>query len=104
MTPTGPKTYFATDHVEDRRYQAIELTTLLEATRDAGLDYDAATGKGIVLHMLRALRREGRVSAVAIADTAEEANKTYLQLTSLMDELAANARADRAPLREARPL
>ena len=29
--------------------------------------------------------------------------QTYLQLTSLM-ELAANARADRAPLREARPL
>lgn len=96
VTARGPRSYFATDHVEDPAHQAIPLPALLEATRQAGLDYDPARAGGVVFHMLRSLQREGRVSAVAIGGSAEEANQRYLRLTSLMDQLARQGRSPTA--------
>jgi hypothetical protein len=96
VTARGPKSYFATDHLEDPSYRAIPLGALLDATRQAGLDYDPLRADGVVLHMLRSLGREGRVSAVAIGSGPEQANELYLSLTSLLDELAPSGRSPRA--------
>ena len=46
--------------------------------RDAGLQFDSATGSGVVLHMLGCLAVDGRFGVTAIGHTADHADELYV--------------------------
>jgi hypothetical protein len=55
---------------------------------DDGLGYDPATRTGVVFYMLRALGREGHLSAVAIAGDRAACDALWRRLEGLLERLA----------------
>ena len=85
--------YFCTDALGDPAYRGVDWRELVAEAAGRGLAYDPADEAGVVLFMLRALAREGRVGLVAIAATPDEAQEFYLGVVALLDEL--RGRTDR---------
>ena len=81
------RAYFATDALSDPSWRGLRCRDLLRTARD--LLYDPESETGIVLYMLRSLESEGRLAAVAIGESAEDANRRYLALASILDGMAA---------------
>ncbi len=62
--PTAPPTTSSTPSLAERSPQSV-----IDAVREAGLQFDADTGTGVVLHMLGCLAVDGRFGATAIGRT-----------------------------------
>jgi hypothetical protein len=82
------KHYFATDAFSNPAYRRVGLGEFLQASSVNGVGYDAQTQTGAVYHMLSALQTQGRIGVVAIGNTAEEADRTYLRVVDLLDGLS----------------
>jgi hypothetical protein len=50
---------------------------VIDAVREAGLQFDGGSGTGVVLHMLGCLAVDGRFGATAIGRTPEHADELY---------------------------
>ena len=85
--------YHATDSLRAQRYRAVAPARLRAALAERGLAYDRAAETGIVLYMLRALPRDGRLSVVAIGRTAAHADALYAELVAVLDDLAQDPEA-----------
>jgi hypothetical protein len=83
------KAYVATDDLESPAWIGLEPGALLAAAAEAGLAYDPATETGVVFHMLRTLKTEGRLGLTAIAETVELAQEVHDLSVALLDRLAA---------------
>ena len=71
----GTRAYSSTDNLVDERGSASRRRDVIGAVRDAGLQFDPATGTGTVLHMLSGLAIDGRFGLTAIAPTPAEAER-----------------------------
>ena len=80
------RVYFAIDVLSDPAWKGLRASDLLHEARD--LLYDPSSRTGVVLYMLRSLESEGRLSAVAIGETPEDANQRYLALAGVLDRMA----------------
>ena len=78
-TPTaapGPTARATTSST--RRWPSAAPQSVIDAVRDAGLQFDSGTGTGVVLHMLGCLAVDGRFGVTAIGRTPDHADELYV--------------------------
>ena len=96
VTPSGqPKFYVASDHIESPLYRAFSPDDLFGIAVRHGLHYDHARQTGVVFHMLATLAENGRIGAVAIGNSPDQAEETFARVTRVLDEEAQLALAPR---------
>jgi hypothetical protein len=71
------RAYRSTDNLLDPTLAGRRPQSVIDAVRDAGLQFDTDTGTGVVLHMLRGLAVDGRFGVTAIGRTPEQADELY---------------------------
>ncbi len=86
-----PKHYVATDNLRSESYVGLAPETLIRAIDDAGLAFHPATKTGVLLHLLGALKRYGKVGMTCVADSAADAAALYAMATAVLERLAARA-------------
>ena len=94
MTPSGQaKYYVASDHIESPLYRTFTPDDLFHIVARHGLHFSRSRQTG-VFHMMAPLAENGRVVAVAIADTPAEAERLFQRISEVLD---AEAQAALAP-------
>jgi hypothetical protein len=71
----GTRCYVANDNVMDPKWVGRPPAEVIGRVRDAGLQFNPATGTGVVLLMLSGLSVDGRISTVAIGRDEAEARR-----------------------------
>ena len=71
------RAYRSTDNVDDPAWTGRPPSSVIEAIRAAGLQFDPETGTGVVLHMLSCLAVDGRFGATAIGLTPDHADEMF---------------------------
>ena len=71
------RAYRSTDNFVEPSLAERHPQSVIDAVRDAGLQFDGAQGTGVVLHMLGCLAVDGRFGATAIGRTPEHADELY---------------------------
>ncbi|MDQ3951764.1 MAG: peptide ligase PGM1-related protein [Actinomycetota bacterium] len=82
------KHYVATDNLKADEYAGLEPEALIAALDGAGLAFDARTNTGVLLHLLGALKKHGKVGMTCVADSAADAAALLERATAALDELA----------------
>jgi hypothetical protein len=80
-----PRAYRSTDNVVDPAWTGRTPASVIRAIRDAGLQFDPTTGRGVVLHMLSCLAVDGRFGATAIASSRDEADAMFAAAIEAVD-------------------
>jgi hypothetical protein len=83
-----PIHYVASDNLKSPNYLGLEPRQLLDALAAAGLAFDPIAKRGTTLHLLGALEGFGKLGALCIADSAEEAIAMYEQTEALTHRVA----------------
>jgi hypothetical protein len=83
--------YVASDNIKSHHFIGLTPAQVIGELRESGLAFDPETKRGATLHLLGALERFGKMGAVCIADSAEEADELYAQVEALMESLAARS-------------
>jgi hypothetical protein len=83
------KCYVASDNFKSTAYIGLRPFEVIEAVERAGLAFDRASGTGATLHLLGALTHHGKLGAVCIANSLEEAQEMYEAVQRTLDELTA---------------
>ncbi|MEZ0240453.1 MAG: peptide ligase PGM1-related protein [Chloroflexota bacterium] len=87
------RSYSATDNLVEPAWKGLPVADVIGAVANAGLQFDARTGVGVVLHMLSGLAIDGRMGAIAIAMTPEGAEELLAGTAAAVNELAGVAAA-----------
>src|SRR5919106_660454 len=90
-----PIHYVASDNIKSPEYAGLEPARVFDALEPSGLAFDPATKRGVTLHMLGALEGFGKLGALCIADSPEEADAMYERTEDLMDDVARSSRVTR---------
>ncbi len=69
--------YCSTDNLVDDAWLGLAPNAVIEAIRNAGLEFSYTAGTGVVLHMLSCLAIDGRFGLTAIGRTPEHAAEIY---------------------------
>ncbi|MDQ4125712.1 MAG: peptide ligase PGM1-related protein [Actinomycetota bacterium] len=83
-----PKHYVATDNLKSDAYAGLLPEELIAAMDDAGLAFDRTTNTGVLLHLLGALKRYGKVGMTCVADSASDADALFEMATGVLDRLS----------------
>ena len=81
------KHYVATDNLKSDAYVGLPPEELIRGIDEPGLAFDATTNTGVLLHLLGALKRYGKVGMTCIGDSAAEAGELYTQARAVLDGL-----------------
>ncbi|HSV37518.1 MAG TPA: peptide ligase PGM1-related protein [Nocardioidaceae bacterium] len=73
----GTRYYRSTDNLVDETRIGWPARRVIDIVRVAGLNFDPATGTGVVLHMLECLAIDGRLGLTAIGRSRAEADDLY---------------------------
>jgi hypothetical protein len=84
----SPRYYVSSDNLKDERYEGLLPEDLIGAVDKAGIAFDPVTNIGVTLHLLGALKRFGKVGAVAIGSSRTEADELFERFTAVLDDLA----------------
>ena len=88
VAPDGtPRRYVATDNLKSPALVGRSPAEVIAAVDAAGLGFDPATGVGVTLHLLGAVRPFGKMGATSIARTLDEAQAAYDELVRVLDGL-----------------
>lgn len=87
----APKHYVATDNLKSDDYVGLAPETLIRTMDDAGLAFDMQTKTGVLLHLLGALKKHGKVGMTCVGDSAEEADLLYERAQEVLEGLAAGS-------------
>jgi hypothetical protein len=71
------RAYRSTDNVVDPAWTGRPPSSVIDAVRGAGLQFDHRLGTGVVLHMLACLAVDGRFGATAIGRSRAHADELY---------------------------
>jgi hypothetical protein len=83
-----PKSYVATDNLKSENYRCLTPRLAIHALERKGIAFNRASGTGATLHLLGALQAFGKLGAVCISNTSEEAAILYDEVISALDEAA----------------
>ncbi|HYP22947.1 MAG TPA: peptide ligase PGM1-related protein [Actinomycetota bacterium] len=81
------KHYVATDNLKSDAYVGLLPEALIAAIDRAGLAFDATTNTGVLLHLLGALKRYGKVGMTCVADSASDADALFEMATGVLERL-----------------
>ena len=76
--------YVASDNLCDPSYTALTPDVVIAAAVRSGLEYDSVTERGVVFHLMGALPDFGKLGAVCIAPTREEARALFAETEALL--------------------
>lgn len=77
-TPDGDlRFYRAADMVGEPAWRGIPIARATAAVREAGLEWDPDRHVGAILHMLRGLGQDGRISITAVGTSPDHADAIY---------------------------
>ena len=91
------RAYSSTDNLLDEGWLGLAPADVIRVVREAGLQFDPATGVGTVLHMLSGLAIDGRFGLTAIARTSTKAEAMYEEVRVVTQRLADRPAMDREP-------
>ena len=74
------RAYRSTDNLLHPSLAERSPQSVIDAVREAGLQFDTGTGTGAVLHMLGCLAVDGRLGLTAIGRTPEHAEELYSEI------------------------
>lgn len=83
-----PKSYLASDNLKSENYRCLTPRLAIDALERKGIAFNRARGTGATLHLLGALQAFGKLGAVCISNSPEEAATLYGEVTSALDEAA----------------
>ena len=83
-----PCFYLASDNLCNPAYMALTPNDVISAASSVDLDFDEATGRGVVFHLMGALPEFGKLGAVCIAPTREGARALFAQTVTFLDARA----------------
>jgi hypothetical protein len=95
----SPRAYVATDNLHSAALVGRHPAEVVDAVDRLGLAFDAEPGTGVTLHLLGALRRYGKMGAVCIGGSPEEANHLERRLAAAVEALPRPGPADASGLR-----
>ena len=81
------KHYVATDNLRSEGYVGLPPEVLIRAIDEEGLAFDRATNTGVLLHLLGALKKYGKVGMTCVADSDAGANALYDRARATLDGL-----------------
>jgi len=79
------RAYCSTDNMVDDAWQVLSPSAVIRQFREAGLQFDAQTGTGVVLHMLSCLAIDGRFGLTAIGTTPVEADVMFARANDIVN-------------------
>jgi hypothetical protein len=79
-----PKCYVASDNLKSAALVGRTPADVIAMVDDAGLGFDQTRGTGATLHLLGAVPGFGKMGVTCIADSPEEANALYDEVTSVL--------------------
>jgi hypothetical protein len=86
LTPAGqPRCYYASDNLESERYRGLTPYDLVDIAVINGLHFHAATGEGVVFHLIGALSEFGKLGVVCIGQTHERADALYRRTVEVLE-------------------
>lgn len=86
-TPTGQmRYYFATDNMQSDAYRGLTPDDLLDIAVCHDIHYDAAVQEGVVFHLLGALSQYGKLGAVCIGTSPEQARGLFEKTKNVLDK------------------
>jgi hypothetical protein len=83
-----PCCYVASDNLCDPAFAALTPDVVISAAARAGLEYDPATERGVVFHLMGALSEFGKLGAVCIAPTRDEAHALLAETVAMLRDEA----------------
>lgn len=93
----APAAYVATDNLKSESFKVLAPARLIEALRERGLSYEREARRGVLLHLLGALQEHGKLGALCIGATPEDANEIYGRLLEALAELISEDPLPEAP-------
>ena len=85
-TPAGhPRCYYASDNLESQKYRGLTPDDLIDIAVINDLHFHAATGEGVVFHLLGALSEFGKLGVVCIGERHERAEAFYRKTVDVLD-------------------
>ena len=97
LTPASqPRCYYASDNLESKRYRGLTPYDLVDIAVVNGLHFHAATGEGVVFHLIGALSEFGKLGVVCIAQTHERADSLYRKMVDVLDRESTPSSSDDA--------
>ncbi len=84
-----PKSYVASDNLKSESLIGLRPDRAIDALARRGLAYDAVSRTGVTLHLLGALKDYGKAGCVAIADSLDEAESLYEEVSPVLEEESA---------------
>ena len=99
MVGGSRRAYVATDNLRSPALVGRRPAEVIDAVERLGLGFDAATGTGVTLHLLGALPRYGKMGAVCIGRTPEEAEAIDRRLHAAVEQLPPEGSEPAAPPR-----
>lgn len=80
----GSRVYVASDNLKHEALIGIPPDEVIARVRRAGLAFDARTQTGVTLHLLGAVEEYGKLGALAIARTHDDADQLFAHMTALL--------------------
>lgn len=89
LTPSGkPRYYYASDNLHSPRYKGLLPDDLINIAVENGLQFNGATQKGVVFHLISALSQYGKVGVLCIGENEEEADDLYKKTVEALQKSA----------------
>ena len=88
MVGGSPCSYVATDNLRSPALVGRRPAEVIDTVDGLGLGFDVATGTGVTLHLLGALPRYGKMGAVCIGRSPDEADELNRRLHEAVDGLS----------------
>ena len=79
-----PKNYVASDNVKSEALVGRTPADIIAEVERRGLAFDPERGTGATLHLLGALRKYGKMGVTCIADSADDADALYEEVTGAL--------------------
>ena len=83
--------YRASDNLGDPAYRGLTPDDLVDIAVNNGLHFDAATQTGVMFHLIGALPRYGKLGAVAIGESHQDAERYFQRTVAVLDAAAKSA-------------
>jgi biotin carboxylase len=83
----APRHYVATDNLKTPALLGRRPAAVIAAIDRSGLAFNPARGTGVTLHLLGALRRYGKMGAVCIGRSPEDADELHRHLLATVESL-----------------